>query len=97
MCFVLATKTRQVLTENNIKCKKHIRARRNSSKGLPNDMCEISAVTRLANVVKKQPLLDLQRLQWNRPSAVLLQTPRLCSRGRICLSAGTCLVSLASL
>ena len=35
--FVLATKTRQALTENNIKRKKHIRARRNSSEGLPND------------------------------------------------------------
>ena len=50
----------------------------------------------LANVVKKQPLLDLQRLQRNHPSAVLLQT-RVCSRGRTCLSAGTCHVSLASL
>ena len=37
-----------------------------------------------ANVVKKKPLLDLQCLQRNHPSVVLLQT-RLCSRGRICL------------
>ena len=55
-------------------------------------MREISAVTKLANVAKKQPLLDLQCLQRNRPSAVLLQT-QVCSRGRTCLSAGTCLVS----
>ena len=46
MRSVLATKTRQALTENNIKCTKHIRARRNSSEGLLNDMCEISAVTK---------------------------------------------------
>ena len=49
-----------------------------------------------ANVVKKKPLLDLQRLQRNHPSVVLLQT-RLCSRGRTCLLAETCLVSPASL
>ena len=42
----LAMKTRQVLTENKIKCRKHIRARRNSSEGLQNYMCEISAVTK---------------------------------------------------
>ena len=41
---VLATKTRQAPTENNIKRTKHIRARRNNSEGLPNDMREISAV-----------------------------------------------------
>ena len=45
---VLATKTRQALTENNIKRKKHIRARRHSSEGLPNDMREISAVTKFS-------------------------------------------------
>ena len=39
----LAMKTRQALTENTIKHTKHIRARRNSSEGLPNDMREISA------------------------------------------------------
>ena len=92
----LATNTRQALTENNIKCRKHIRARRNSSVGLPNYMCEISAVTKKANVAEKQPLLDLQRLQQNHPSAVSLQT-QVCSRSRTCLSAGSCLVSLASL
>ena len=45
---VLATKTRQALTENNITRTKHIRARRNISEGLPNDMCEISAVTKFS-------------------------------------------------
>ena len=45
---VLATKMKQALMENNIKRKKHIRARRNSSEGLPNDMCEISAVTKFS-------------------------------------------------
>ena len=55
-------------------------------------MCEVSAVTKLANVAKKQLLLDLQCLQRNHPSAVLLQT-QVCSRGRTCLSAGTSLVS----
>ena len=95
MRSVLATKTRQALTENTIKRTKHIRARRNSSERLPNDMCEICAVTNLANVAKKQPLLDLKHLQRNHPSAVLLQT-WICCRGRTCLSAGTCLVSLAS-
>ena len=45
---VLATKTRQVLTENNIKRTKHIQARRNSSKELLNDMCKISAVTKFS-------------------------------------------------
>ena len=93
MRSVLATKTRQAPTENNIKRTKHIRARRDSSEGLPNDMREMSPVT---NVAKKKPLLDLQCLQRNIPSVVLLRT-RLCSRGRTCLSAGTCLVSLASL
>ena len=34
--------------ENNIKRKKHIQARRNSSEGLPNDMCEKSAVTKFS-------------------------------------------------
>ena len=87
MRSVLAKKTRQAPTENNIKRTKHIRARRDSSEGLPNDV---------ANVAKKKPLLDLQRLQRSIPSAVLLRA-RLCSRGRTCLSAGTCLVSLASL
>ena len=51
MRSVLATKTEQAVTESNIKRTKHIQARRNSSKGLLNDMCEISAVT--ANVAKK--------------------------------------------
>ena len=95
MLFILATKTRKVLTENNIKRKKHIQATRNSSEGLPSDMCEIPAVTN-ANIAKKEPLLDLQRLQRNHSSAVLLQT-WVCPRGGTCLSAGTCLVSLASL
>ena len=35
---VLAMKTRQALTENIIKRTKHMRARRNSSEGLQNDM-----------------------------------------------------------
>ena len=93
---VLATKTRQVLTENNIKCPKHIRTRRNSSEELPNDMCEVSAVTNLVNIAKKRPVLDLQCLQRNHHSAVLLQT-WVCCIGRTCLSAGTFLVSLESL
>ena len=96
LCSALAMVTRQELTENNIKCTKHIWARKDSSKRLLNDMCEISAVINLANVAMKKLLLDLQCLQRNHPSAVLLQT-QLCSRGRTCLSAGTCLVSLASL
>ena len=83
MHSVLAMKTRQALTENNIKRKKHIRARRNSSKGLPNDTCEIS---NLANIAKKQPLLDLQHLHWNHSSAVLLQT-QVCCIGRTCFSS----------
>ena len=74
-----------------------IRARSYSSEGLPNDMREVSAVTKCSyNIAKKKPFLDLQCLQRNRPSAVLLQS-WLCSRGRTCLSAGTCLVSPASL
>ena len=93
---VLGMKMRQTLTENNIKRKKHIRVRRNSSKGLPKNTCKISAVKNLANVVKKQPLLDLQHLQRNHPSAVLLQT-QVCCICRTCLSTGTCLISLASL
>ena len=48
MRSVLATKTRQALTEKNIKRTKHIQARRNSSEGLPNEMCEISAVTKFS-------------------------------------------------
>ena len=44
----LATKTRQALTENTIKRTKHIRARRNSSERLPNDVCEIFAVTKFS-------------------------------------------------
>ena len=48
MRSVVATKTRQALTENNIKRTKHIQARRNSSEGLPNEMCEISAVTKFS-------------------------------------------------
>jgi len=67
----------------------HIRARKYSSEGLPNDMCEISAVTKFT--ANKKPLLDLQRLQHNRPSAVQLQS-WLYSIGRTCLSAGTCLI-----
>ena len=39
-------------TQNTIKCRKHIQARRSSSKGLQNYMCEISAVTKKANVAK---------------------------------------------
>ena len=50
-------------------------------------MCEISAVINLANVAMKKLLWDLQCLQRNHPSAVLLQT-QVCSRGRTCLSAG---------
>ena len=71
----------------------HIRARKYSSEGLPNDMCEISAVTKFT--ANKKPLLDLQRLQHNRPSAVQLQS-RLYSIGRTCFSAGTCLISSLS-
>ena len=93
MRSVVATKTRQALTENNIKRTKHIQARRNSSEGLPNEMCEISAVTKFSLRSEKAAV---QRLQRNHPSAVLLQT-RVCSRGGTCLSAGTCHVSLASL
>ena len=37
LCFVLAMKTRQAPTENNIKRTKNIWARRHSSEGLPND------------------------------------------------------------
>ena len=40
---VLATKTRQAPTDNNIKRTKHIRARSHSSEGLPNNMREVSA------------------------------------------------------
>ena len=47
MHSVLATKTRPAPTENNIKRTKHIQARRNSSEGLPSDICEISAVIKL--------------------------------------------------
>ena len=46
MHSVLVTKTRQVPTENNIKHTKHIQARRNSSEGLPDDKCKISATTK---------------------------------------------------
>ena len=93
---VLATKMRQALMENKIKCTKHIRARRKSSEGLPNDSVKYLQWENFAYVAKKQPLLDLQCLQRNHPSAVLLQT-WVWSTGRTCLSAGTCLVSLASL
>ena len=44
----LATKTRKVLTENTIKRTKHIWVRRNGSERLPNDVCEISAVTKFS-------------------------------------------------
>ena len=74
---VLTTKMRQAPMENNIKHTKHIRAKRNSSEGLLNDMWNICSDKILT---KKKPLLDLQRLQWYHPSAVLLQT-QLCSRG----------------
>ena len=89
---VLDTKMGLAPMENNIKRTKHIRARRHRSEGLPNDKSEISTVTKfIANVAKKKPSLDLQLLEQNRPSVVLLQS-RLCSRGRTCLSAGICLV-----
>ena len=66
LCSVLAMMTRQELTENNIKHTKHVWARRDGSKRLLNDMCEISAVINLANVAMKKLLLDLQCLQRNR-------------------------------
>ena len=91
LCFVLAMKTRQVPTENNIN---HIRAKRNSSKGLPNEYCEMQWQN-FANIEKKKQLLDLQCLQQNHSSAVLLQT-QLCSISRTCIFGGTCLVFLAS-
>ena len=50
----------------------------------------------LVHIAKKKQLLDLQRLQRNCSSVVMLQT-KFCSRGRTFLSAGTCLVLLASL
>ena len=69
---VLATKTRQAPTENNIKRRKHIR-------GIAPKGCRMTCVKylqwqNLANIAKKQPLLDLKCLQRNHPSAVLLQT-----------------------
>ena len=64
---VLAMKTRLTSAERQLHIKK------DSSEGLPNNMCEISAAI-LANVTKKRPLLDLQRLQRNHPYAVQLQT-----------------------
>ena len=63
MHSVLATKMGQVLTENNIKHIKHIQAKRYSSEGLLNDVCEMSAVQNLTNVAKKKLLLDLQYLK----------------------------------
>ena len=52
---VLAMKTRQALMENNIKRTKHIRARRRkSSKGLLNNMCEISALTKFSYYSEKE-------------------------------------------
>ena len=50
----------------------------------------------LVYIAKEKQLLDLQHLQQSRSSAVMLQT-QFRSRGRTCLSAGTCLVLLASL
>ena len=38
LCSLLATKMRQAPTENNIERTKHIRARRNSSEGLLNEV-----------------------------------------------------------
>ena len=58
MGSVLATKMRQVLMESNIKHTKHIRARRNSYEGLPNDMCKISAVTKFSSCSKKVAASD---------------------------------------
>ena len=74
--LTFSMKTRQVPTENNIKHTKHIRARRHSSKGLPNNSSELSYSwwQNLANVAKKKLFLDLQCLQWNHSSAFLLQT-----------------------
>ena len=81
---VLITKTRQALTENNTKRTKHIQARRNSSKGLPNDMCKISAVTKFSWRGEKAATFGFAMLAAE--PAVLLQT-RVCSRSRTCLSA----------
>ena len=57
---VLATKTRQVPTENNIKCTKHIRARRHSSKGCQTTWLKYPQWQNLASVAKKKPFLNLQ-------------------------------------
>ena len=62
----------------NIKLTKHLPARRNNSKGLPNDKCEMSAVTELANVAKRNHF-------YSGPSAVLLQTQLLSTGRRILL------------
>ena len=35
---------------------------------------DLSVVTSLATIVKMTPLLNLQQLQWNHPSAIMLQT-----------------------
>ena len=51
---VLATKMRQASTENNIKHTKHIRAIRNSAEGLPNNVCEISALTKVSEHSEKE-------------------------------------------
>ena len=62
MRSVLATKTRQTSTENNIKRTKHIRARRNNSEGLPNDMREISAVTKCSLRSEKEATFGIATL-----------------------------------
>ena len=68
----VAMKMRQAAMENN-KHTNHIQGRRHSSEGLPNNLCEISAVWQdEANTAKKNP------------SGVLLQS-WICHRGRTSL------------
>ena len=54
---ILATKIRQALMENNVRSMKHIWARRNTSKSLPNYMCEISAATKFTEHNQKEAFL----------------------------------------
>ena len=90
--YVLATKTRQAPTKNNIKCLKHILAGRHSSKGLPNDICEISTMTNFANVVKKKPLIDLKCLRQDHSSfcfrlGYVLELGLVSQLGLVCFSS----------
>ena len=55
---ILATKIRQALTENNVRSMKHIWAGRNTSKSLPNHMCEISATPKFTDHNRKEAFLQ---------------------------------------